>query len=679
MSKVYIFIANAPARAGKDAISEVVKGKIEETTKNDYIKQEVTTASFKNVLFKYTSQLLPEYKIENFYDVADDGEYGGIKKEQPNSKLSLNKISKDYLLDYYSKTNLELNVSNDFIKHVDNINSKILEFKEKYKISGNDLSPRLALIFTSEYIIKPIYGEDFFGTVIAKEIEDIYKNNKDNKNNINIFITDSGFPAELKGIHNLSKKNKDIVPAILSIYRPGVDYDPSKDSRARLTKESLGKFGVDNIPIIRINNDKTLEDGANKTLSKIKDFKSGIIIPDKNIASLTFYDNVEGSQLQKVKHIMELLNQVKNNINHNLIINNINIIDKSITIELINKDGSDFNNQDIYLINRITDIYSPHNLNTLVKRNSAFSFDDKVSKNTNFTMSQKIKNLMENLNGIKDSKIHKLKIIEDSIIEFLNYKPKTDNVLKVFNQALLLKTNYLLNNLEHNLDVKVFEQNLKSINTLCKNIDNELKSINTSGIEKKEDTKVIYIKSKSITDLYATIDNFKKELPFDFEQLTRSNNINCVKTSNGYEIIIKNIPTPKIQFLSNLNNIEIKREASEKFITPQYDTKKVKDLEEINNNYKTIKNPQLQLISSKFIQNLNEFIKEPNVIRFKVLEEAKDKLKTHLEDDYGFECEEEDKVKIQEIIGKVNNFIETNIPVFQIQKESELNKITINH
>ena len=72
MSKVYIFIANAPARAGKDAISEVVKGKIEETTKNDYIKQEVTTASFKNVLFKYTSQLLPEYKIENFYDVKDN-------------------------------------------------------------------------------------------------------------------------------------------------------------------------------------------------------------------------------------------------------------------------------------------------------------------------------------------------------------------------------------------------------------------------------------------------------------------------------------------------------------------------------------------------------------------------------------------------------------------------------
>lgn len=674
MSKVYVFITNGPAGSGKDAISLNIQEKIVEKTKNEHIKDEVHSASFKNILFKYTSEIFKDYELNNFYDSGDNGEYGREKKELPNSKLSLKNITSEYLTKFYIETNNKLNTNIDYSEHIKNFNKQLNEFKNKYKVTGEELSPRLALIFTSEYIIKPIYGEDFFGTVIAKELENLYKDNINNKNNINVFITDSGFPAELKGINELSKLNKDIKPVILSIYRPGIDYDPSKDSRARLTNESLKKVGIDFFPMIRVNNDRTLEECGKTTFSKINDYKSlGVIIPDRNVANLTFVDKSNKSNLEKVGYILELLNQDNPHNQNSYVINNINVIDDNITIQLVNKNGETFNNSDIKSLNKLLDIYSSGGGNNYIKRNLSYIFDENLKVNKEFTESMNLKNLTENLKAINNSKIPELKPIKKAIENFLNLSPKNNEVYFVLNELLLRNTNLLLNNIDKIHNIKLYEQNIKSLNTLAINTKDKMKDIDSSGVYNKTDQLSIKLNTNLISDVYNIFDKIRNNLPIDLDKLIKEKNIFCVKGKEGYEIRIQNIPKSKLDFLIK-EKVEITNNLDKNIEKPIYSSQKINDnfntvIESINN----IQNSSMKLISSNLLNSIKSFIKEPTIENYIDVKYSNDKFKEHL----SFFGENKETKKLEDIINSISNinlFPNISFNKKDIKKNNDINK-----
>lgn len=77
------------------------------------------------------------------------------------------------------------------------------------------LTPREALIHVSEEIIKPLYGKDYFGKIVAKEVEEGF-------GVVNIF-TDGGFEAEVEELKKVSRV------LIVQLHKEGLDF--SKDSR----------------------------------------------------------------------------------------------------------------------------------------------------------------------------------------------------------------------------------------------------------------------------------------------------------------------------------------------------------------------------------------------------------------------------------------------------------------
>lgn len=654
MSKVYVFITNGPAGSGKDAISAAVQNSLQNNITNK-IQDQNLIISFKKALFQYTSNFF-NINVDDFYQDKEGGFYDRTNKELPNVNLTLDENNIEKIKEFYINTNKSLGINKEYSDVINNINKTIDEFKLKYKITEANLSPRNALIFTSECLIKPMYGGDFFGDVVAKEISNIYEENKLLNGNVNIYITDSGFVDELKAISNLASK-KDVHPVILSIYRKGYDYDSSKDSRVRLEESVLKNAGINNMPLIRIDNNQSLAEVVNKTILKIKDFKNGIITPDKNKVILTFYDHVEQANLSKIKHIMEIFNKDKNNLEHNFIINNVSIIDKNISIEVVNENGIEFSKKDIAFLNRVADLWNPYSQNVFIKRNASYEFDENILVNNEFNFSSSLKNLKENLNGIEDSGIFTLKKVEDSIIEFLEFKPKNDQIFKIFNASLLQRTNELLEDMKHNFELKTYESNIKSLNTLCKNNLEKLEHIKMTGIESKNDIKVVKVNSFDIKDTYDVINKLREKSKFDYEILSKDKKIDLVKTNEGFEIIIKGLPYSKLKFLEQ-ESVKIENHINPNNIKPAFDSKKVLNLSQIKKELEfelSTKDIQQQFNGLKVLQVMESFIKEPNAINYinskKIL------------NDYNNEIEDE---SINNIIHTaLNNLSELN-PKFQI-------------
>lgn len=112
----------------------------------------------------------------------------------------------------FRETAREFDVSyNWFMDDYDN-----REVKERPEERLRGLSRREALIYTSEEVIKPRYGKDFFGVCVAKEVRD----------DVNYCISDGGFVEELIPIIN-KIGTENIV--LVQLTRDGCDY--SADSR----------------------------------------------------------------------------------------------------------------------------------------------------------------------------------------------------------------------------------------------------------------------------------------------------------------------------------------------------------------------------------------------------------------------------------------------------------------
>lgn len=87
-------------------------------------------------------------------------------------------------------------------------------------------SPRQAMIFVSENIIKPRYGRDYFGQQAAKSIEE---------GRINVF-SDGGFVEEMKPVYDASDHF-----LIVQLYRDGCTFEGDSRSYIGTPNLSYGK------------------------------------------------------------------------------------------------------------------------------------------------------------------------------------------------------------------------------------------------------------------------------------------------------------------------------------------------------------------------------------------------------------------------------------------------------
>jgi hypothetical protein len=121
--------------------------------------------------------------------------------------------------------------------------------KEKSNATFGGKTPRQALIEMSEVIIKPLFGKQHFGELLAIDIK---KSDKDV-----IIISDGGFEDELLPLHDVGEV------IVVRLSRPGCSFDG--DSRSYLEKYDYSLV-----------NDGTKDDAFAKTSAIIKDLTESI-------------------------------------------------------------------------------------------------------------------------------------------------------------------------------------------------------------------------------------------------------------------------------------------------------------------------------------------------------------------------------------------------------------------
>lgn len=119
-------------------------------------------------------------------------------------------------------------------------------------------SPRAALIFVSENVIKPNFDKSFFGDALAKDVQAIIYESKLSGNNTSprFLISDGGFKEEIQPLYDALEGRL----AVVRITRPGCTYEG--DSRGFLTDALLPKGTVTH----DIVNDGSLESFYHKVL-----------------------------------------------------------------------------------------------------------------------------------------------------------------------------------------------------------------------------------------------------------------------------------------------------------------------------------------------------------------------------------------------------------------------------
>lgn len=199
MSKT-VFVINGAPNSGKDTIAKAMK----ETMQCGAVH------NFKDALYDLTAKM-----FGRDYDEFVASATGRVSKEAKDKRLTKCEGMPWYLSLYFIFMAL---------------------------IGMPQISPRDALIYVSEKIIKPKYGKTFFGKQLAQKI---LKSDEEF-----FYIPDSGFIEEL-GV--LVSAGLDIV--FVRVHRDGCDF--SNDSRTLLTDEMLEQF---NIKGIDIDNNGSLED-----------------------------------------------------------------------------------------------------------------------------------------------------------------------------------------------------------------------------------------------------------------------------------------------------------------------------------------------------------------------------------------------------------------------------------
>lgn len=187
-NKPTIMVLNGPIGSGKDAIGAEVKNLVG--------AYDCLLASFKEELYKYTRDAFG-VTLEQIYEWQADR----VFKELPRPELGGKSI-------------------------------------------------RQALIHTSETLVKPVYGNQIFGTQLGVNIMHEWPRPK------LWVITDSGFNAELIGLCTRVQPTYNV--GVVKLYRKGCEYGPN-DSRnylSTITTESLG------VPEKDLHNNGTIREAA---------------------------------------------------------------------------------------------------------------------------------------------------------------------------------------------------------------------------------------------------------------------------------------------------------------------------------------------------------------------------------------------------------------------------------
>jgi len=123
------------------------------------------------------------------------------------------------------------------------------------------LTPRALLIEASENVIKPYYGEDYFGIVVGETIRDSYSD---------LFvISDGGFVDELIALIDAAElTGDDINITVIKLFRDGCTFD--NDSREYLPEEVLSKYGITALYVYNKVTIEELEKYVNMLCSYIK-------------------------------------------------------------------------------------------------------------------------------------------------------------------------------------------------------------------------------------------------------------------------------------------------------------------------------------------------------------------------------------------------------------------------
>lgn len=123
------------------------------------------------------------------------------------------------------------------------------ETKEKPSGLLNGLSPRGALIYVSEELIKPTKGEQYFGAKVAERLSGT------------TVLTDGGFDSELAPIVEASDYT-----LIVRLHREGCSFEG--DSRSYISDEIVSVPGY-NVDIIDFNNSGNLKESYNKIINVV--------------------------------------------------------------------------------------------------------------------------------------------------------------------------------------------------------------------------------------------------------------------------------------------------------------------------------------------------------------------------------------------------------------------------
>lgn len=209
MGTTQVIILNGPPGSGKDVIAkEIVR-----------LHSGAKHVQFKEILYDHTADLF-DVDLNWFRYVSNDR----AKKELPNEKLQLP-------VDLYQLLCNYLGVGG-----------------EEIETGSVNISPREALIYTSELHYKPRYGKDYFGKKAAENLSEGV---------LNVF-SDGGFKEEVYpivqkvGYNNLT---------LVHLHRQGKTF--KGDSRQYVT-------GIPGIVPVGVWNNGTVKEAAEEILSLVK-------------------------------------------------------------------------------------------------------------------------------------------------------------------------------------------------------------------------------------------------------------------------------------------------------------------------------------------------------------------------------------------------------------------------
>jgi hypothetical protein len=121
---------------------------------------------------------------------------------------------------------------------------------------GEQYSPRGAMIYTSEHILKPVYGSDHLGVKVAQSLADDFT-----------IVPDGGCADDVKPIADeVGQENV----LIIRLIRPG--YIFGNDNRSYITMGDLENSGISKCWLIPLYNDKGVVDMCQAAVEMLKSF-----------------------------------------------------------------------------------------------------------------------------------------------------------------------------------------------------------------------------------------------------------------------------------------------------------------------------------------------------------------------------------------------------------------------